>query len=85
MMRLDPRKMMTWCGAVAVGGVLAAAGCATAPPPPAVAETRPLTTAEKTLLASTLPAGFKDPSAAQFRWLPIIIRAGTGRSAIALG
>lgn len=68
---------MTWRGGIALAGLLAAAGCATAPPPPAITETRALTTAEKDVLARALPITLKDPGAAQFRWLPIVLRDGT--------
>ena len=58
------------------------AGCASAlnsmsdrtPAPEALAaKSRELTAAEKSLIGSKVAASFKDPGAAQFQWLPIIL------------
>jgi hypothetical protein len=61
---------------IAVGLSLSLAGCTTVAVP-APTQTRLLSPAEKTALASSLSQTMKDPGAAQFKWMPVLVREGT--------
>jgi hypothetical protein len=57
------------------------AGCSglNQPPPQVVAAPkRELTPAEKSSFTPTLAAGLKDPSAAQFKWMPVVLTERDG-------
>jgi hypothetical protein len=53
----------------------ALAGCATVAIP-APTQTRALSPTEKTALAASLSQTMKDPGAAQFKWMPVLLREG---------
>jgi hypothetical protein len=67
------------CCAFALTTVLA--GCSGLNQPTAMvmsAPKRELTAAEKLSFAPVLSAGLKDPSAAQFKWMPVILSERDG-------
>jgi hypothetical protein len=53
----------------------ALSGCATVPTQ-APTQTRTLSSTEKIALAASLSQTMKDPGAAQFKWMPVLVREG---------
>jgi hypothetical protein len=60
--------------AVALAGCAGGAAPSSSPPAPM----RRLSDAEKAALAPILAAGLKDPAAAQFKWMPVVLRERDG-------